>query len=149
MLSFLNHPLIVSEVLALYVNIYTLNVCYRIFLQIIVWQYYKVEHVHTEHMHDCNSSNVSPSVVSNSFWPYGLELAKFLCPWNSLDNNTRVGSHFLLQGTFPMQGSNPGPLHCSQFLYCLSHQVSSVIVVLQTGKRSLKCLELSIIISLF
>ena len=36
--------------------------------------------------------------------------------------NTRVGSHSLLQGIFPTQGSNPGLLHCRQILYCLSHQ---------------------------
>ena len=31
-----------------------------------------------------------------------------LCPWNSLGKNTGVGSHFILQGIFPTQGSNPG-----------------------------------------
>ena len=30
--------------------------------------------------------------------------------------------HFLLQGIFLTQGSNPGLLHCRQILYCLSHQ---------------------------
>ena len=35
--------------------------------------------------------------------------------------NTGVGCHFLLQGIFPTQGSNPGLLHCRQILYCLSH----------------------------
>ena len=34
-----------------------------------------------------------------------------LCPWDSLDNNTGVGCHALLQGIFPTQGSNPGLLH--------------------------------------
>ena len=33
-----------------------------------------------------------------------------------------VGCHFLLQGIFPTQGSNPGLLHCRQTLYHLSHQ---------------------------
>ena len=33
-----------------------------------------------------------------------------------------VGCHFLLQGVFPTQGSNPGLLHCRQTLYPLSHQ---------------------------
>ena len=36
--------------------------------------------------------------------------------------NTGVGSHSLLQGIFPTQGSNLGLLHCRQILYCLSHQ---------------------------
>ena len=38
--------------------------------------------------------------------------------------NTGVGSHALLQGIFPTQGSNPGLLHCRKILYCLSHQRS-------------------------
>ena len=33
-----------------------------------------------------------------------------------------MGCHFLLQGIFPTQGSNPGIPHCRQTLYCLSHQ---------------------------
>ena len=35
-----------------------------------------------------------------------------------------MGCHFLLQGIFPTQGSNPGFLHCKQMLYPLSHQGS-------------------------
>ena len=35
-----------------------------------------------------------------------------------------MGCHFLLQGIFPAQGSNPGLLHCRQTLYGLSHQGS-------------------------
>ena len=34
-------------------------------------------------------------------WP-----TKFLCPWDSIDKNTGVGSHFLLQGNFLTQGLN-------------------------------------------
>ena len=37
---------------------------------------------------------------------------------------TGVGCHFLLQGIFLTQGSNPGLLHCGQILYHLSHQQS-------------------------
>ena len=37
---------------------------------------------------------------------------------------TGVGCHALLQGIFPMQGSNPGLLHCRWILYHLSHQGS-------------------------
>ena len=40
--------------------------------------------------------------------------------------NTGMGCHFLLQGIFPTQGSNPGPLPCRQILYRLSHQASSI-----------------------
>jgi len=35
-----------------------------------------------------------------------------------------MGCHFLLQGMFPTQGSNPGLSHCRQTLYHLSHQGS-------------------------
>ena len=45
-----------------------------------------------------------------------------LCPWDSPGKNTGVGCHFLLQGIFPTQGSNPGLPHCRQILYHLSHQ---------------------------
>ena len=38
----------------------------------------------------------SPSVVSDSLWPYGL-----YSPWNSPGQNTGVGSHSFLQGIFP------------------------------------------------
>ena len=37
--------------------------------------------------------------------------------WDSPGKNTGVGCHFLLQGIFPTQGSNPGLLHCRQILY--------------------------------
>ena len=34
--------------------------------------------------------------------------------------NIAVGSHSLLQGIFPTQGSNPGLLYCRRILYQLS-----------------------------
>ena len=37
------------------------------------------------------------------------------------------GLHFLQQGIFLSQGSNPGLLHCRQMLYRLSHQESPVV----------------------
>ena len=48
----------------------------------------------------------------------------YLCPWDFPGNSTGVDCHFLLQGIFPTQGSNPGLLHCRQTLYHLSHQGS-------------------------
>ena len=36
-----------------------------------------------------------------------------------------MGCHFLLQGIFPTQGSNPGLLNCRQILYRLSYKGSS------------------------
>ena len=37
--------------------------------------------------------------------------------WNSLGQNTGVGSLSLLQGIFPTQGLNPGLPHCRWILY--------------------------------
>ena len=50
--------------------------------------------------------------------------SKLYSPWNSLGQNTGVGSLSLLQGNFPIQGSNPGLPHCRWVLYQLSHQGS-------------------------
>ena len=41
---------------------------------------------------------------------------RLLCPWNFPGKNTGVGCHFLLQGIFPTQGSNPGLLYFRQTL---------------------------------
>ena len=41
-------------------------------------------------------------------------------PWDSPGKNTGVGCHFLLQGIFQTQESNPGLLHCRQIIYQLS-----------------------------
>ena len=40
----------------------------------------------------------------------------------STDKNTGVDCHFLLQGIFQTQGSNPGLLHCKKILYRLSYK---------------------------
>ena len=45
-----------------------------------------------------------------------------LSPWDFPGKSTGVSCHFLLQGIFLTQGSNPGLLHCRQTLYPLSHQ---------------------------
>ena len=44
--------------------------------------------------------------------------------WDSPVKNTGVSCHFLLQGIFSTQGSNPGLLHCRQILYHISHEES-------------------------
>ena len=41
----------------------------------------------------------------------GLYPARHLCPWDFPGKNPGVGSHFLLQGIFPTQQSNPRFLH--------------------------------------
>ena len=47
---------------------------------------------------------------------------------NSPGKNTGVGSHVLLQSTFPTQGLNPVLLHCRWILYHLNHQGSPWIL---------------------
>ena len=60
------------------------------------------------------------SIMSDSMWPYGLQPARLLCPWNSPGKSIGVGYHFLLQRNFPTQGLNPR-------LLCLLHwQVGSL-----------------------
>ena len=66
----------------------------------------------------------SRSIVSDSLRPYGLQPTRCLHPWDFPGKSTGVGCHFLLQGVFPTQGSNPGLQHCRQILYRLSHQRS-------------------------
>ena len=60
-----------------------------------------------------------------------LWTARLLCPWDSPGKNTGVNCHFLLQGIFPTQGSNP----C---LLCLLHRQAGslplVPPVLWTGR---------------
>ena len=52
--------------------------------------------------------------------PHGL-----YSPWNSPGQKTGVGSLFLLQRIFPIQGLNPGLPPCTQILYLLSHKGSA------------------------
>ena len=57
-------------------------------------------------------------VMSDSLKPHGLYSL-----WNSLGQNTGVGSLFLLQGIFPTQGLNPSLPLCRQiFFNQLSHK---------------------------
>ena len=59
----------------------------------------------------------SRSVVSDPLPPHEL-----YSPRNSLGRNTGVGSFSLLQGIFPVKGSNSGLLHCRQIFHQLSLQ---------------------------
>ena len=45
-------------------------------------------------------------------------------PWNSLGQDTGVGSLSLFQGIFPTHGLNSDLLHCRRILYQLSHKRS-------------------------
>ena len=67
------------------------------------------------------ANSESRSVVSITSWPHGP-----YSPWDSPDQNTGVGSHPLLQGIFPTQGSNPGLPRCRLILYQLSHKGSQI-----------------------
>ena len=67
------------------------------------------------HAHSCS---VAQPCLSATPWTVNHRL---LCPLDSLGKNTRVGCHFLLQGSFLTQGSNLRllyPLHL-----CISRQI--------------------------
>ena len=72
-----------------------------------------------------------------------------------LGKNTGVSCHFLPQGIFPTQGSNPGFLHCRHILYHLSYQRSPLYSNYTSiknkfkKKRKKKWLELGLILSEF
>ena len=55
---------------------------------------------------------LSHSVVYVLLWHHGLLAARLLSLWNSPGKNGGLGCHFLLQGIFPTQVSNPHLLHC-------------------------------------
>ena len=48
-----------------------------------------------------------------------------------------MGCHFLLQGIFPIQGSNLGLLHCRQILYQLSYKGSPTLTSAATRSLTL------------
>ena len=77
------------------------------------------------------SVKVKVTQLCPTLQPHGLQLDRFLCPWNSPGKNAGVGGHSLLQGIFPTQGLNPHILHCRQILYHLSHQGSFHLVELK------------------
>ena len=60
-------------------------------------------------------------------WKSSHSVVSASATWKSPDQNTGVGSLSLLQGIFPIQGSNPDLLHCRRILYQLSHKGSQRI----------------------
>ena len=62
---------------------------------------------------------------------------RLLSPWDFSGKNTGVGCHFLLQGIFPTQGSNPCLL-CSSHWQILYHCVAGKILP-YTPKHEHKC----------
>ena len=57
--------------------------------------------------HPCSVTELCPT-LSN---PMDCSPPRLLCPWDFPGKTTGVGCHFLLQGIFPTQGSNPHLLH--------------------------------------
>ena len=78
----------------------------------------------------------SPKSESHSVGSDRVQLHGLYSPWNSLGQNTGVGSLSLLQGIFPTQGSNPGLPHCRWILYQLNHKESPRIHRRTILKRS-------------
>ena len=78
----------------------------------------------------------SHSVVSHSE-TQGLEPARLLCPWDFSGKNTGVSCHFLLQGIFPTQGSNPSLLHWQVDYLPLSHRRSASAYTLHDFKSTM------------
>ena len=58
---------------------------------------------------------LSCSVAGDSLGSHGLQPTSLLWPWNFPSKNTVVGCHFLLQGIFPIQGSNS--------IFCIGKQI--------------------------
>ena len=67
------------------------------------------------------------SVVSLPLPPHGLQPTRLLCPWDSLDKNTGVGCHALLQGILLTQGTNP-------HILCLLHWQADFFTTESPGK---------------
>ena len=87
------------------------------------------------------ASELSRSVVSNALRPHGLQSARLLHPWSFPSKNTKVGCHFLFQGIFLTQGSNPrllSLLHWQVDSWPLSHLGSPMVFVWEPTKTALE-----------
>ena len=60
---------------------------------------------------------VKVAVVSDSLQPHGLVACQAPLSTEFSRQDTGVGSHSLLLGIFPTQGSNLGLLHCWQIFF--------------------------------
>ena len=77
--------------------------------------------------------------MTNALWPHRLQPVRLLCPWNSPGKNSEVGSHSLLPGIFPTQGSNLGLPQGRQILYRLSQQGSPLSIRCSLSQSRLSC----------
>ena len=66
-----------------------------------------------------------------SLQPHGLTTCS---PWNSLGQNTGVGSLSLLQGIFSTQESNQGLLHYRQIIYQLSYFLANYLLAVHSTR---------------
>ena len=86
------------------------------------WQYHTV-------MKTMCLSLFSCSVVSDSLQFYEPLPARFLSPRHFSGKNIEVGCHFLHQGIFPTQGSNPCLcLVWNQEMWCLVHLEDFLVI---------------------
>ena len=73
-----------------------------------------------------NVAQSSPTLCD----PMDCSPARLLCPWNFPGKNTGGGCHFLLQGIFPTQGSEPrslvSPALAGRFFHCATWEASKV-----------------------
>ena len=79
------------------------------------WQYFKAKFL-PEKWGSC-------SIVPNSLRPHGLQPTRLICHEIFPGKNTGVGCHLLLQGIFPIQGSN---LHRCCLLHLLHWHADSL-----------------------
>ena len=98
---------------------------------------------------------LSHSVVADSLQSNGLLPTRLLYPWASPGKSTGMGFHFLLQGVFSTQGSNPSlhwqadslPLHhlgSPFFFFFLEYNKRCFfffLVFMQVNKFSVYCVE--------
>ena len=99
-----------------------------------LWRSFLYTFVYSCHLFLISSASVklvsvSHSVVPNSLRLHGLQPTRLLCPWDFPGKDIGLGCHFLLQGIFPAQGSNPGLLHCRQILYWVSYKGSPLLLL--------------------
>ena len=122
--------------ICIYIHTYTLHTYTCIYLRALYILIYIYKHTYIYLHNNINVMTIyvlkwCSSVMSDSLWPHGLQPTRLLHPWNFPGKSIRVGCHFLLQGIFLTQGSNPGLPRCRQTLYHLSHQGSPYMSAVQ------------------
>ena len=94
---------------------------------IFYWQYRRIEKRKSASSHNCFDlvTKSCPALLQ----PTDYKPSSLLCPWDFPGKNTEVGCHFLLQGIFPTQGSNPHLMHWQADSLPQSHIGSPPIIV--------------------